>query len=97
MPALSMQRPCDDGLVNTPLHHLPEREWLRVSEVLALYRIAKPTLYGLINRGLIRSVSLRQRGQARGTRLVSHPSIEAFLNARATGGETEPANRSANG
>ncbi len=87
-----MQWSCDDALMNlTSSHQLPDREWLRVSEVLALYNITKPTLYGLINRGLVRSVSLRQRGQVRGTRLVFHPSMEAFLNARATGGENPTA------
>jgi len=46
-------------------------------------------LYRLLNAGLVKSVSLKQRGQTKGLRLVSVDSLKSFLNSRATGGDTE--------
>jgi hypothetical protein len=43
-------------------------------------------LYNLLNRGLVKSVSLKERGQIKGTRLVSFHSLKAFLESKATGG-----------
>lgn len=62
-------------------------EWLRVKEACEYSRLSKPKLYQLINAGRIKSVSLRERGQIRGTRLISSDSLRAFLESRATGGE----------
>ena len=62
------------------------REWLRVSEAIQYSRLSKPTLYGLFNRGLVKTVSLRERGKQRGARLVSFDSLKAFLESRASGG-----------
>ena len=62
-------------------------EWLRVTEAVAYSRISKPKLYDLINRGLIKSVSLLHRGQFKGTRLISFASLRAFLESRAKGGD----------
>lgn len=67
---------------------LPPREWLRVAEALKWTGWSKPTLYTLINNGKVKSVSLRQRGQVRGTRLVNFDSLRSFLNSIATGGDT---------
>lgn len=64
-------------------------EWMRVKEACAFSRLSKPKLYDLMNRGLIKSVSLRERGMVRGTRLVSSDSLRAFLESRASGGETQ--------
>lgn len=63
-------------------------EWLRVDEARAFSRLSKAKLYDLINRGLIKSVSLKERNQIKGTRLISNDSLRAFLESRATGGET---------
>ena len=67
------------------------QEWLRVSEACRFSRLSKPKLYDLINRGLIRSVSMRERGQIKGTRLISYDSLRALLESRATGGTTPTA------
>ena len=64
----------------------PSPEWMRIAEAVAFSRISKPKLYNLIGRGLIKTVSLRERGQIKGTRLVSFDSLRAFLESRATGG-----------
>jgi len=69
------------------VHSQPE--WMRVKEACAYSRVSKPKLYDLTNRGLIKSVSLRERGMVRGTRLVSSDSLRTFLESRASGGETQ--------
>jgi hypothetical protein len=69
----------------TPNLTLPE--WLRVSEACAYSRLSKPKLYQLLNRGLIKSCSLKERGQIKGTRLISSDSLRMFLQSRASGGE----------
>ncbi len=67
------------------LQAIPQ-DWLRVSEACAYCRCSRPKLYDLLNRGLVKSVSLKERGQIKGTRLVSFHSLKAFLESRATGG-----------
>ena len=62
------------------------REWLRVQEACEYSRLSKPLLYRLMNRGLIRNVSLRERGRVRGARLISFDSLRQYLESRATGG-----------
>jgi len=64
------------------------REWMRVREACEFSRLSKPKLYELINGGLIKSVSLRGRGQIRGTRLISFDSLKGFLNSKAQGGDS---------
>ncbi|MFZ4767667.1 MAG: helix-turn-helix domain-containing protein [Roseimicrobium sp.] len=71
-----------------PAHAIPS-DWLRVKEACAFSRLSKPKLYDLMNRGLIKSVSLRERGMVRGTRLVSSDSLRGFLESRASGGEAQ--------
>jgi hypothetical protein len=72
-----------------PANELP-KEWLRVSEAVQFSRISKPKLYDLMNRSLIKSCSLKERGMVRGTRLISFDSLRAFLESRASGGEILP-------
>ena len=67
----------------------PPQEWLRVKEACEYSRLSKPKIYDLINRGLIKSVSLRERGQIKGTRLISFDSLRDFLESRATGGDAK--------
>ncbi|WP_395718779.1 helix-turn-helix domain-containing protein [Prosthecobacter sp.] len=64
----------------------PNPDWLRVAEACAYSRVSKPKLYDLLNRGLVKSVSLKERGQIKGTRLISFSSLKAFLESRASGG-----------
>lgn len=67
---------------------LPQ-EWLRVSEACNFARVSKPVLYAWMNAGLIKSFSNRERGQIKGTRLVSYDSLRTFLESRATGGNAK--------
>lgn len=66
----------------------PSPEWIRVRDAVSYSRLSKPKLYQLLNCGLIKSVSLRERGQIKGTRLISFDSLRSFLESRATGGES---------
>ena len=49
-----------------------------------LFGITRGTAYNLIAAGAFHSVSLRRRGQTRGVRLVSVPSVRAYLNGLLT-------------
>ena len=72
----------------TVSHNAPSLpEWLRVNEACEFSRLSKAKLYDLFNRGLVKSVSLRERGMVRGTRLVSSDSLRVFLESRSSGGE----------
>jgi predicted DNA-binding transcriptional regulator AlpA len=62
-------------------------EWIRVSEACEFARVSKPVIYDWMNKGWIKNVSLRQRGQMKGTRLISFDSLRGFLESRATGGD----------
>lgn len=54
-------------------------EWLRIPEAIRRFGISRTKLYELISSGDIRSVSLRKRGQIRGTRLICYDSMCSFL------------------
>jgi hypothetical protein len=80
-------------MISTPPNSSPTLpEWLRVSEACTYSRLSKPKLYQLLNRGLIKSCSLKERGQIKGTRLISSDSLRLFLQSRASGGEQLQAN-----
>jgi hypothetical protein len=65
--------------------HRPE--WLRPKDIPKFFGIGRSKAYELISNGKVKSVSLRQRGQKNGTRLVSYDSLAAYLNSLASGGE----------
>jgi len=82
------EQPRDKDLVpfsTTTAKALPE--WLRIKEAVAYSRLSKTKLFDLIKRGLIKSVSLKERGMVRGSRIVSGDSLRAFLEKHASGGE----------
>lgn len=62
-------------------------EWLRVKEVVALYRIGRTTVFSLMRSGIIRSVSLKNKGNIRGIRLISRTSFDEYLAALAATAE----------
>jgi hypothetical protein len=80
------------GNLSTINNSLPQ-EWLRVKEACSYSRLSKPKLYDLFNRGLVKTVSLKERGQVKGSRLVSFDSLKAFLESRSTGGEANIATK----
>lgn len=72
-----------------PTATMPEPEWIRIPQASAWCGMCRSSLYQLINEGKVRSVSMRERGTTRGTRLISFPSLKAFLESKATGGEAQ--------
>lgn len=77
MKAITLQK--DGGSVIEP-------EWITVAEACKFAACSKPVIYSMMNRGLVKNFSLKERGQVRGVRRVSFDSLRAFLNSRATGG-----------
>lgn len=69
-----------------PAATMPEPEWIRVNQASSWCGLPKQTLYRLMASGKVRHVSLRERGCAQGTRLISFPSLKAFLESKAEGG-----------
>ena len=54
-------------------------EWLRIPSAIKIFGISRTKLYELIGQRKIKSVSLRERGQIRGTRLLSYDSMMEYL------------------
>ena len=59
----------------------------RPAEASRVYSLSRSKLYELIKNGKIASVSLREEGQTKATRLLSVASLRRFLEARSEGGE----------
>lgn len=59
-------------------------EFLRVQEAVAWSRLGKGTLFGLMNRGLVKSICLRERGKIKGTRLIVADSLRDYLYSHLT-------------
>jgi predicted DNA-binding transcriptional regulator AlpA len=57
-------------------------EWLRVNQVTHVFGIGRSKLYELLAEGVIKSASLRKRGQTSGTRLVSYDSCAAYIESQ---------------
>lgn len=57
----------------------PRPEWLRIPSAVKIFGISRTKLYELIADRRIKSVSLRERGQVRGVRLLSYDSLAAYL------------------
>jgi hypothetical protein len=66
---------------------IPPSPWLTVQEAATYSRLSKPTLYKIFERGLVKTLSLREKGQIKGRRLVARASLEAFLESRSSGGQ----------
>ena len=60
---------------STPFGRL--QDWLKLE--LRLFGITRATAYLLAKQGRIRTLSMRRRGHVRGVRLVSVPSVRAYL------------------
>jgi glycine cleavage system H lipoate-binding protein len=53
--------------------------WVRVEKAVALYGLSRTKLYQLQNAGKVTSVSLREEGQKKATRLFEVRSIEKYI------------------
>lgn len=56
-----------------------ESEFVRMGDLRRLFGLTRATAYLLSKHGLIKTIALRQRGHVRGVRLVSVPSVRAYL------------------
>ena len=57
----------------------PRPEWLRIPDAVRIFGISRTKLYELIGNRKIKSVSLRERGQVRGVRLLSYDGLLEYL------------------
>ncbi|WP_425503686.1 helix-turn-helix transcriptional regulator [Luteolibacter flavescens] len=63
----------------------PRPVYIRVTEACREYSLSRSKLYQMINAGKFRSVSLREPGQVRATRLINRASLEAYIDSLAEG------------
>ena len=55
--------------------------WIRLPQVTGCYGISRSKAYQLANEGKVESVSLREEGQIKGTKLFNVESLEAYINS----------------
>jgi hypothetical protein len=68
-----------DGPVKN--HFRPE--WVRIDEAVRLFGLSRSRLYQLIGQKRIKSFSLRERNQIKGTRLLNYDSLCEFFEREA--------------
>ena len=89
-----------------PATNQPQSDWARIPTAQAISGVGRSTLYANfdISGGAIKTASIRRRGATRGIRMVSVPSLLAWLNSYAeydhsvssengTGAGSEPASQ----
>jgi hypothetical protein len=54
-------------------------EYLRLQDARKLYGLKKAFLYGLLNEGIIESISVTKPNKRRGCRLLVHNSLRLYL------------------
>jgi hypothetical protein len=64
-------------MVNTD--EIPRQEWIRPSQIRAIFGISRSVCYELIALGRIRSVALKKPGRVHGLRLISTDSVRTYL------------------
>lgn len=69
----------------------PAPDWIDAKQAKQRFTLARTTLYRLAKEKKIKTVSLQEEGMSRGKRLFSYPSIQNYLESRATGGDHEAA------
>lgn len=61
--------------------------WADAKTIGALYGITRTPLYRLMGTGRIKTTTLLDDGASRGKRLFHVPSLESYLESKASGGE----------
>ena len=54
-------------------------EWMRVRQAVRCFSIGRSSLYKLLNKGAVKSVSIKERGALRGIRLINGDSVRNYL------------------
>lgn len=64
---------------------LPQSDWARIPAACSIGQVSRSTLYANFDTagGAIKTASIRRRGATRGIRMVSVPSLLAWLNSYA--------------
>jgi hypothetical protein len=57
-------------------------DWLTVTETLKYGKFSRSRLYKLFGEGLIKTFSLRSRGNVRGKRYVIRQSLDEYFNSQ---------------
>lgn len=68
-------------------------EWIRPRQVKELFGIGQVQMVQMVKDGRVKSVSLRPPGKAQGTRLISYPSLCAYLERLAVEQQPQPQQR----
>lgn len=63
-------------------------EWGSIEDTCRIFSIGRTKLYSYISRGIVRSVCLREPGNATGKRIIFLPSVRAFLFSQLEAAET---------
>lgn len=66
---------------DTPL----KPEWVRPAQATQIFGIGRTKIYELIADGKIKSASIKPRGSAKGTRLISYDSLASFVESHIEG------------
>jgi hypothetical protein len=66
-----------EELANARAVELPH--WLKIAASVHYSSLSRSKIYELIDEGEVRSVCLRDKDKVRGVRLISRPSLEAYL------------------
>lgn len=61
-----------------------KRKYAKPATVTQICDISHGKLYALLRAGLIKSITLREPGRSRGTRLIDIESLEKYLESLAT-------------
>jgi hypothetical protein len=79
MPQTAHRNPGEDHLKSTQ----PHSDWARIPAAQAIASLSRSTLYANfdISGGAIKTASIRKRGATRGIRMVSVPSLIAWLDS----------------
>jgi len=56
-----------------------QAEWLKIPGAVRYSSLSRSKIYQLIEEREVRSVCLRDKDKVRGVRLISRPSLEAYL------------------
>ena len=55
------------------------QEWMRVRQAVRCFSIGRSSLYKLLSKGFVKSVSIKERGALRGIRLINADSVRNYL------------------
>ena len=79
-------------MTDTKASYTVKPEWIKPKEVPRYFGISRPAVYNLMNNGKIKSISLRERGKASGSRLISYDSLKDYFDKLSAEQNPEPTN-----